>query len=146
MAMFRWAEFDPFSGLRAVQRELERLTNRGGLSGARGIGGGSYPPVNVLNGPSDILVQCEMAGVQRGDLDLSITGQTLIVKGTKAPSADEAEVRFQRRERGSGDFSRTVVLPDKVDPDAVTATMKAGVLTIRLPKASEAMPKHIEVK
>ena len=105
-----------------------------------------YPPVNVLNGPEDIIVQCELAGVGREDLDLSITGETLVVRGVKHPPAEEDKVRYERRERGSGDFSRTVVLPDKVDPDQIEAKLADGVLTIRLPKSEAARPRQIAVK
>jgi len=69
-----------------------------------------------------------------------------VVKGVKHPSADEEQVRYQRRERGAGDFSRNVVLPDKVDADRVEAKLADGILTIRLPKSEAAKPKQVEVK
>ena len=145
MAVFRWPNsLDPWSGLRQMQRELERLMGRA-ASDSRSIGGGIYPPVNVLNGSDDLIVQCEVAGVSKDDLDISITGDTLVIRGRKLPSADEQNVRFQRRERGSGDFSRTIVLPDKVDADRVEANLKDGILTIRLSKSEAAKPKQIRV-
>jgi len=127
-----------------MQRELERLMGRA-ASDSRSIGGGIYPPVNVLNGSDDLIVQCEVAGVSKDDLDISITGDTLVIRGRKLPSADEQNVRFQRRERGSGDFSRTIVLPDKVDADRVEANLKDGILTIRLSKSEAAKPRQIRV-
>ena len=145
MAVFRWPNsLDPWSGLRQMQRELERLMGRG-LADSRNIGGGVYPPVNVLNGSDDLIVQCEVAGVGKDNINISITGDTLMVRGNKPSSADEREVRFQRRERGSGDFSRTIVLPDKVDADRVEAKLTDGVLTIRLPKSEAAKPRQIRV-
>ena len=147
MAIFRWPSgWDPFAGLRVMQRELERLSGRGIMGEGRGIGGGVYPPVNVLNGPNDIVVECEVPGVKRDDIDLSITGETLVIKGTKHPSADEESIRYQRCERGSGDFSRTIVLPDKVNADGISARLSAGILTVRLPKSETGSPRHIEVK
>ena len=146
MAIFRWpGGWSPFGTMRQMHSELERLMGRGGYGHAQRIGGGVYPPVNVLNGPEDMIVQCEIAGVAREDIDLSITGETLQIKGVKHPSADEGEVQYQRRERGAGDFSRTIVLPDKVDPDQVDASLVDGVLTIRLPKSEAARPKQIPV-
>jgi len=126
-----------------MQRELERLSARGGEG--RSIGGGVYPPVNVLNGPADIVVECEVPGVKKEALDLSITGETLVVKGTKQADFEEDDGRYHRRERGMGDFSRTVVLPDKVDPERISASLTAGILTVRLPKSEAAIPKHIKV-
>lgn len=147
MAMFRWREgWDPLAGLRIMQRELERLAGRG--PEGRSIGGGTYPPVNVLNGPSEILVEAEVAGVRREDIDLSITGETLVIKGTKPGSVgdqDPENLRFHRAERGSGDFSRTIVLPDKVDAENINAKLEAGILTVRLPKSEEAQPRRIRV-
>ncbi len=146
MATFRWpAGWDPLTGLRLVQRELERLTGVSLFEGNR-VGGGNYPPVNVYSGPDDVLVECEVPGIRREDLDISITGETLEVKGVKRASADEEKVRFQRRERGMGDFSRMVVLPDRIDVDKVEASLADGILTIRLPKSESARSKKVAVK
>jgi HSP20 family protein len=127
-----------------MQHELERLVGRGAAA-ARQIGGGVYPAVNVFNGLDDILVQCEVAGVARENLELSITGETLAIKGTKKAPPDAENRRYQRQERGFGEFSRTVVLPDKVDADRVEARLEAGILTIRLPKSEAAKPRQIPV-
>lgn len=146
MATFRWPTWDPWSGLRLMQRELERVVGRnifGDLQQA--VGGGVYPPVNVYNGRDDMLVQAEVAGVTREDLDISITGETLVIRGIKrAPQAEE-QLRYQRRERGIGEFSRTIVLPDKVDPDRIEARLQNGILSIRLPKSEAARPRQIQV-
>jgi HSP20 family protein len=55
-------------------------------------------------------------------------------------------VRYQRRERGVGDFSRTIILPEKVDAERVEAELRAGILTIRLPKSDEAKPRQVKIK
>ena len=146
--LFRWPTgWDPFGSLRHVQREMDRLLGRGMPGESRSVGGGSYPPVNVLNGSDDIIVQCEVPGVAREDLELSITGETLAIQGTKHPPVgEEDKVRFHRRERGFGEFNRTVVLPDKADPDAVEAKLEAGILSIRLPKSDAARPRQIAVQ
>lgn len=147
MATFRWpAGWDPFGTLRNMQRELERVTGMSLFGEGRTIGGGNYPPVNLFNGPEDVLVQFEMPGVKREDLDLSITGETLVVKGAMRPQDGEDKFQYQRRERGTGEFSRTVVLPDKVEAEKVDAQLAGGILTIRLPKSEAAKPKQIRVK
>jgi HSP20 family protein len=147
MAIFRWPSgWDPWVGLRVMQRELERLAGRGSLGEGRNIGGGVYPPVNVLNGPKDILVECDMAGVPREDVDLSITAETLVIKGVKKPPAEEDAVRYQRRERGCGDFNRTIVLPDRVDTERISASLTDGILTVRLPKSQAGTPRRIQVQ
>ena len=146
MAMFRWGvNFDPFVGLRHIQRELSRL-HESWFGESRRIGGGPYPPVNVYESPEEVLVQCEVAGVDAGDLDVSITGETLTIKGAKRPLPDEEKLNFVRRERGSGEFTRMIVLPDAVEADRIEANLDNGIMTIRLPKAAAAKPKHIEIK
>ena len=146
MAIFRWGtNFDPFAGLRAVQRELERLAWPWSDQ-TRRIGGGAYPAVNVYESAEEILIQCEVPGIDREDLDVTITGETLTIKGLKRPLPDEEELNFIRRERGSGQFTRTIVLPDAVDAERIEANLADGIMTIRLPKKAAAKPKQIEVK
>jgi len=148
MAIFRWPTnwLDPFGGLRHLQREMERLVGNTALGAAERISGGSYPAINVLNGPNEMIVQCELAGVARDDVELTITGETLIIKGNKKPPAGEDTLRFQRRERGVGEFRRTIVLPDKVDAGRVEADLADGVLTVKLPKSEAAKPRQIPVR
>lgn len=148
MAIFRWPTdwLDPFGGLRLIQREMERLVGDTALGAVERISGGSYPPINVLNGTDELVVQCELAGVARDDVELTITGETLVIKGNKKPPAGEDKLRFQRRERGVGEFRRTIVLPDKVDAGRVEAHLASGVLTVKLPKSEAARPKQIPVR
>jgi len=147
MTLFRFpGSLDPFGHLQYMQRELDRLFGRGAGVTHQRIGGGVYPPVNVLNGSDDIVVECEMAGVARDAIDISITGETLVVKGTKPAPASDQDVTYQRCERGSGDFSRTIVLPDRVDADKVEASLAGGILTVRLPKSEAAKPRKIAVE
>ncbi len=144
-ALFRWpGGWDPMGTLRHVQREMDRVFGRMGLPESGRVGGGSFPPVNVFNGPDDLVVQCELAGVAKDALDLSITGETLVIKGEKT-APEEENVRYHRRERGYGQFQRTIVLPDRVDPDKADANLDGGVLTVRLPKSEAAKPKQISV-
>ena len=146
MATFRWPTWDPWTGLRLMQRELERVVGRNIFGEMQqGVGGGVYPPVNIYNGRDEIVVQCEVPGVAKDDLDISITGETLGIRGVKKGPKDEELFRYQRRERGIGEFSRTVVLPDKVDPDRIEATLDRGILTIRLPKSDSVKPRQIKV-
>jgi len=70
MAIFRWPDnWDPFAGIRVMHREIERLTGRQNDAG-RGIGGGSYPSVNVLSSNDEMVIECELPGVKRDDIDL----------------------------------------------------------------------------
>jgi len=139
MTTFRWPSgLDPFLGFRGLQRELNRLLN---LPSSEG-----YPPVNVHDTDEAYIVEALLPGVGTSEIDLSITGDTLVIKGTKPPLPDVAEERYLRRERGQGTFNRTVVLPDSVETDQVTAKQTDGVLTVRLPKSAQARSHRISVE
>jgi len=107
--------------------------------------GGAYPPVNLYESAEEVVVQCEVPGVELKDLDVSITGETLTIKGIKR-GLEEGEVKFVRRERGSGEFTRTIVLPDQVEAERVEAELRNGILRIRLPKSPATRPRQIEIK
>lgn len=140
-------KWDPFNGIRTMQRELERLAGRGLFGEAQSLDAGVYPPINVWTSPDEIVVECELAGVNRDDVDLSITGETLIIKGFRQPCVvEEEEVRFHRNERFYGEFTRTVVLPEAVNADKISAKMSDGILVISLPKAESAVPRKINVQ
>lgn len=146
MTLFRWSDnWDPFIGIRHMQREFDRVINRSVIDGKKSVGGGVFPPVNVCNGNNEIVVECEMPGVKKSDIALTVTGETLVVKGVKLPHGDETKVQFYRRECGSGDFSRTIVLPDKIDAENIEASMDCGILVVRIPKSESASPKQINV-
>lgn len=146
MGIFRWGtHFDPFAHLRHLQREMEGISWPW-TAGTRRVGGGAYPPVNVYEADEEVLVQCEVPGIDPSSLDVSITGETLTIKGAKPPPANEEQLRFIRRERGSGEFTRTIILPDEVDADKVEADLRDGIMAIRLPKRAAGKPRQVEIK
>lgn len=88
----------------------------------------------------------ELPGIEPGDIDISVEGETLTLRGErKLPETGEG-VNYHRREREAGRFRRIVSLPARIDPDGVEAVFKNGVLRIVLPKAAEARPKQVKVK
>lgn len=144
MPLFEWRG-DPWSALREMQRELGRLVGGLGRGGdSQIVGGSGFPPVSIYDGEDRMVVLAEVPGVPMDNLDLSITDDTLVIRGTK-PTDDVAEEQYHRRERGSGGFSRTIVLPDPVKADAISAKLVDGVLRIELPKSEASQPRRIEV-
>jgi HSP20 family protein len=137
--------FDPVSGLLSLQRELERVFDKPAGFDLGPSGRGVFPPVNVFADKDGYSVKLEVPGVAPEDVTIEAHGRTLTVSG-KRENAQPAEGSFHRRERGTGEFSRSLQLPPDVDASRAEATCKHGILTVRVPKKEEAKPRHITIK
>ncbi|NOT02678.1 MAG: Hsp20/alpha crystallin family protein [Phycisphaerales bacterium] len=142
-----------FNGMRLtnrfedMRREMDRLIDGFGIgilqSPLRAVGG--YPAVNVWDEGTSVCVEAEVPGVKREQLDLYVVGKELTIKGNREVATGES-VSYQRRERGTGEFTRVIPLPVEVDSNTIEAKLCDGVLTVRLPKAERARPRQIEVR
>lgn len=105
---------------------------------------------NVSETDKDFCVTAELPGLTDEDVDVSVTGDRLIIKGEKKSEkeerSDEEGREFHRVERSSGSFQRMMTLPFTIDPDKVEAVVKNGVLTITIPKPPEAIAKTKRIK
>lgn len=106
----------------------------------------SNPPLNVYQGEDDIVVTCEIPGVEPDDLNVSVENDTVKLSGKRRAAKLTEVEKFHRRERGTGEFSRVLTLPFRLDPKSVEATYERGVLRIRAERATEDRPRRIEVK
>jgi HSP20 family protein len=146
MALFRFSpSFDPVNALLSLQRGLERAFDNPlgfdfGLSG-RGV----YPPVNVFSDKDNYIVKMEVPGMSADKVNIESHGRTLTISG-KREAATPQGGSFHRRERRSGEFSRSLQLPADLDLSQAAATYKQGMLTVRIPKKEEAKPRQITVK
>lgn len=102
--------------------------------------------VDVYETENDVVVKAAVPGVKAEDLDISIVGDTLTIKGEFKEDKEVDEENYYRRERRFGSFCRTVPMPTSVDPDKASAEFEDGILTLKIPKTEEAKPKRIEVK
>jgi HSP20 family protein len=100
---------------------------------------GTFPIVDIKNHEKEIEIQAELPGVSEKDVDLSLSDNSLIIKGEKKHETEEEEKGYYRMERSYGSFERTIPLPVEVDRDKVEATFKNGILNICLPKTKEAI-------
>jgi len=103
--------------------------------------GGRTPSVDVIDRDSEILVRAELPGVDKKDLDVSLTEDTVSIKGSTQHEEKEEKGDYYRRETSSGSFTRTVALPSDIDSANVKATFKDGVLELKLPK-QKASKRH----
>lgn len=104
------------------------------------------PKVDVKETDGELRVTAELPGVDEKDVELSIDGSTLIVKGEKHATARAENEGVLHAERTHGAFQRALELPVEIDANAVQARLEHGLLVISLPKSEKAKPRKIEVK
>ncbi len=142
----RW---EPMSDMVTLRDAMDRLfdeafTRPWGLtSSERGMG---MPAVDMYQTDNDVVVKTAVPGIKPEDVQISITGDTLTIKGEIKENNDNKQKAYHIREQRWGSFERTLSLPTDVKADKATADFENGVLTITLPKAEEVKPKTITVK
>jgi HSP20 family protein len=105
-----------------------------------------FPAVNLWTGEESTIVTAELPGVVLDDLDITVVGDTLTIRGSRTRDEIGEGATYHRRERGFGRFMRVVQLPFRVEADQVEAAFKNGVLSITLPRALADRPKKIQIK
>jgi len=139
--------WNPFQELGKLQEEVNRLFESTGFGKPfLAFRERSFPLINVVSKDDESVLHAEIPGVEMKDLDITISGTTLTIKGERKIEKKVPDEKYFRRERGAGPFGRTVELPHPVDVDRVVATLQDGVLRVRLPKAPEIQPRKIEVR
>ena len=103
------------------------------------------PAVDVGETQNSIILRCELAGVQKEDIKIDITGDTLSISGEKKWVDPEEDVKYHKIERTYGAFTRTFKIGVPIDQDKIKATYKNGVLEINVPKAEMLAQKKIEI-
>jgi HSP20 family protein len=146
MALFRLSSgLDPVSGLLTLQRELERVFDKPFGIDLGPSGRGVFPPVNVFADRDATIIKMEVPGVAPEQVNVEAHGRTLTVSGEREDAPPQGG-SFHRRERGAGRFSRSLQLPADLDTTRAEATVKHGILTVRIPKKEEAKPRQISVQ
>lgn len=131
---------DPMQVRRDVDRLFDMLWT--GESPAPGV----FPPMNVTQEGDRYYVRAELPGIDAKDLNIAVEHNKLSVSGKREIMQEGDGVSYHRRERVGGSFSRSITLPDELNPDKVEASYKNGVLTIALPKAESVKAREIKVK
>ena len=103
-------------------------------------------PLDVYETESEVVLKAAVPGMKPEDLDVSITGDVLTIKGEYKQEPDAEKTRnYIRQERRYGSFSRTLTLPTAIDANNVTATFENGVLTLEMPKKEEVKAKSVKI-
>ena len=134
---------DPFEALLAIQRALD-ARKASDWMGSRTTGVGSFPPINIFQHNDDFVAIVELPGVDKNDLEIEAKENTIRISGQKAIKYDEG-ASIHRRERVWGVFDRTLSVPIQIDPDAVKAEYRDGVLALFIPRAESDKPRTIKI-
>ncbi len=144
--------FDPFREMLTLRQAMDRLLEDSVVSPAslRSLGNGDAaaltPPLDLHETSENLVLSMALPGVKPEDVNITITGQTLQLRGEFKTDASVKRDEYLHRERRFGTFSRQLELPTRVRGDAAQATFEDGVLTLTIPKADEAKPRRIEIK
>jgi HSP20 family protein len=139
--------FDPRKGFNVLRDTVNRVIEDG-LTIANSIANGAQMlPVDVYETETAVVVKAgPIVGVKPENIDVSLVGDTLTIKGEAVPEEQINDESYLRRERRFGSFARSVTIPRPVKADQAQASFKDAILTITLPKTEEEQPKIINVK
>jgi len=106
----------------------------------------SFPALNVWEEQDNLFAEAEVPGFKNEDLDISVVGNELTIKGNRQDEPSDKDTVFHRRERAVGTFTRVIRLPVEIDASRVQANLRDGVLLLTLPKSEAAKPHKIHVQ
>jgi len=146
---------DDVDPINALSRQMSRLfddfwhpLDRTFGSGFLRTEEGFRPRLDIAENDSHVNITAELPGMDEKDIELTLTKDSLTIKGEKKEESEDKGKDYYRMERSYGSFQRTIPLPSEIDQDKAEAEFKKGVLQIRLPKTEDArkVRKRIEVK
>ena len=127
--------FRPFRLLEEVE-EMARTAFESGIT----------PKMDMYEDEKEIVVKAEMPGINKSDLDIKLDSEMLTIKAEKKEEEEVKEATHYSRERRFGKYVRYMTLPSRVDAEKITATLRKGLLEIKLPKAEGPDKNEIEIK
>ena len=143
MALVR---MDPVRELDSLQGDMTRLFERfferpgNGEERDRWI-----PAMDLVEKDDHLELRADLPGMNEDDVDVEIRDGVLTISGERRNEEEETREGYRRVERAFGRFSRSIALPDGIDPDDVHANFDNGVLVVSVPKPKESEPKHVEI-
>lgn len=141
--------YNPASEVLSLRQAMDRLFEDSFVNPAGWLtiaSGSMTPAVDMWETPDDIVVSASLPGIAPENVEITLTGQTLTLRGEIKAAEEVQRDQYLLQERRYGTFHRQFTLPVRVDGDAAQATFENGVLHLRIPKAPEVKPRHIEIK
>jgi HSP20 family protein len=143
MALVRW---DPIRELDSLQGDMNRLFDRFFEAGpANGTSRRWIPAMDLVETDDSLVLRGDLPGMTEEDIDIQIKDNVLTVSGERKSESEDKGEGYHRVERSFGGFSRSLTLPQGVDPEKVEAGFDKGVLEVRIPKPAEAKPTRVQI-
>jgi len=141
-------EWSPLTALARLRRDMDALFERlfGESTGSLFAAPALMPRTDLAESENEVTVTMDLPGVDPDNIEIDISRDLLTVRARKHRENEEKRGTYHYVERASGEFQRCVQLPSTVDPDRASASYRAGVLTITIPKHAHVQPKKITVK
>lgn len=145
----------PSGEIESIRRDIERMFEELGewpgrfrpWWGRRWLARAAYfPTLDMFDKKDEIVIKAELPGIEKEEVDISVTEDTLTIKGEAKKEEEIKDEDYYCCERSYGSFSRSIDLPVAVQPEKVKATFKDGMLEIHLPKAAKPKGVKVEVK
>jgi HSP20 family protein len=149
MALVRW---DPARELSSLQAEMNRLFSSFFDAPVATAGGGNgqtmrrwHPAMDLVETDDHFVLRADLPGLSEDDVKIEVENDTLTISGQREERHEQKKEGFYRLERATGAFSRSLTLPEGVDPDQVAASFDRGVLEVRIPKPEQRKPRRVEI-
>jgi HSP20 family protein len=146
MSIVRW---EPFRELSTLQSEMNRLFNTVFDTPGTGGDGGTLrrwmPAMDLVETDEHFVLRADLPGMSEDDVKIELEENTLTVSGERKAEHETKNEGYYRVERAFGSFSRSLSLPQGINPEGVTAQFDRGVLEIRVPKPEQRKPRRIEI-
>ena len=130
---------EPFS--QEVNRLFNTLFDAGEASAQRWA-----PAMDLVEGEDHFVLRADLPGLAEEDVAIEVQDNTLTISGERKSEHEQREKGWYRVERQFGTFSRSLTLPDGIDPDAIEAAFDKGVLEVRVPKPEQRKPRRVQIK
>jgi HSP20 family protein len=145
MAFIRW---EPVRELNSIQSEMNRLFN-GFFDSPTATNGRSLrrwiPAMDLSETEHEFVLRADLPGLEEKDVNIELEDNVLTVSGERKSEHEERKEGYYRVERASGKFSRSLTLPEGVDPEKIIATFENGVLEVQIPKPEQRKPHKVTI-
>ena len=139
----RW---EPVREMMTLRDAMDRLFDDAFTRPLSLSGVSATPAIDMYQTEDEVVVKATLPGLTADDVDITVTGETLTLRGEYKQETEEKQATYHIREQRSGSFERSLLLPTDVKADKANANFENGVLTIAMPIAEEVKPRSITIK